>query len=465
MKALLLGQRGDVSGNLMWYIEFPHDLKSALSQGLAALRAKGYWASAFPEGDGITFRKDPEDAVQALTDFRACLPFLEIEAAKEGSALTAQKAAIVGAELIDCICLTPIEGLRLLGPVADGNTRIHPPVDGEEVPLSGHPWGATLCDEMGADITPGWHPSLKKTGGTTKLLGYPLIERKLKIPASLLLEAAQSVRGQEKLVAFVIEDADSAVDPIRLAFCNWHRLEYLPNKAGWVGEFAEVYIEPQTRRYKPNNYGGKPSVLRVSNNWLGLEVGEEASIELAPYSDVIDGARTDEMALAMKSAIRSAGRAFYLVDPEAAFLHMVYAIDGLCNPGGLKGIRQRFWICASTVAADEVDFKALYARYNRSYEVRNDLVHAGKTFAALGEDPVMHLQAMMDVLVRILEQCVILGEATREEFVGHVIKQLQRPEIDQAQRDILQAANITNIKTLLQANKMFAAIKANRSTE
>ena len=71
----------------------------------------------------------------------------------------------------------------------------------------------------------------------------------------------------------------------------------------------------------------------------------------------------------------------------------------------------------------------------------------------------------MDVLVRILEQCVILGEATREEFVDHVIKQLQRPEIDQAQRDILQAANITKIKTLLKGDKMFADIKANRSTE
>jgi len=40
---------------------------------LAAFRARGYWASCFPEGDGITWKqlKDQSDA-QCLEDIREC---------------------------------------------------------------------------------------------------------------------------------------------------------------------------------------------------------------------------------------------------------------------------------------------------------------------------------------------------------------------------------------------------------
>lgn len=49
------------------------------SEGLAAFRARGYWASCFPEGDGITFRPlNGQDATTELDDIRACWPGWEI---------------------------------------------------------------------------------------------------------------------------------------------------------------------------------------------------------------------------------------------------------------------------------------------------------------------------------------------------------------------------------------------------
>lgn len=40
-----------------------------MSESLEELRKLGYWASAFPEGDGITFSKDEYSSQQALADF------------------------------------------------------------------------------------------------------------------------------------------------------------------------------------------------------------------------------------------------------------------------------------------------------------------------------------------------------------------------------------------------------------
>lgn len=43
------------------------------SKGLSAFRARGYWASCFPEGDGITWRPERgQDDAQCLADIREC---------------------------------------------------------------------------------------------------------------------------------------------------------------------------------------------------------------------------------------------------------------------------------------------------------------------------------------------------------------------------------------------------------
>ncbi len=43
------------------------------SEALDAFRARGYWASCFPEGDGITWKPEREQSdAQCLTDIREC---------------------------------------------------------------------------------------------------------------------------------------------------------------------------------------------------------------------------------------------------------------------------------------------------------------------------------------------------------------------------------------------------------
>lgn len=77
-------------GNIMWPGKYPmrngrfpkdhpaagtdgFGLEMGNGAGIVAFRAKGYWASCFPEGDGITWQplKDQSDE-QCLSDIREC---------------------------------------------------------------------------------------------------------------------------------------------------------------------------------------------------------------------------------------------------------------------------------------------------------------------------------------------------------------------------------------------------------
>lgn len=66
---VLLGKRGGSQGGD--------------SQSIDAFRDRGYWASCFPEGDGITWKPlNGQSDEQCLKDIRECFPQLQIEASE-----------------------------------------------------------------------------------------------------------------------------------------------------------------------------------------------------------------------------------------------------------------------------------------------------------------------------------------------------------------------------------------------
>jgi hypothetical protein len=429
MKAVLRHPYENMNGNLLWSGCLPSEHHQALAASLDMVRKRGYWASAFPEGDGVVFSKDGYTLESGFADFRECFSFIHILEAQPGKSVGDQLAEAAAESAVMCRYLVPVTGLRLDEPFAIGATKFHPPVDGDDWQLSDHPWGEHLCDEPGADVCVNWVPG-KKATGTTALLGYPLIERSISVPAPLLHRSYSSIKGHDALLQFVIEDADHALDLVRYAFCSYKKLEYLPNKAGWIGEFADAYVMPEDSGFKWQYVTAKPSVMRVTNNWLGLLVGSEASSSIAwPLAEFVDGGRTDEIGVQIKAALRAFGRAFYLVDLEAAFLHILYAIDALCGPGRLVGKRQRIWICACACGGNGAQFQDLLLKYDASYIIRNSIVHKGKSFVELGQKGAEHAQFMQDVLGLAIRNIVSNGFETRQEIVGMILGRLQSPDI------------------------------------
>lgn len=392
-----------------------------MAASIVMVTANGYWASPFPEGDGISFKRygnGSYDDVTCLADFRAAFAFLEIEELNPAEGQARALARLAAGRMVTCTCLVPVEGLRLEGPFKLGDTRFHAPVEGADVRLSDHAW-QSLCDVPGADVDPDWVPG-SRASGATELLRYPLVERTIEIPLSVFYEAEASVDHQSPLLRLVMEDSDHALDPIRYDLCHYRRLEYLPAKPGWIGDTAVAYVMPQGRAVKDRLLQGKPYVLRVSNNWLGLEVDYSGLSWAEPLADmIVDNQSGDEITLALKAALRALNRAFYLVELEASFLHLVYAIDALCEPDRLRGDRHRLWISAFGSAGDPVRFAALLGDFDRHYGVRNRVVHEGATFAALGLKGEDQCQFMLGLLGACIQTFVREGFSTRREAAAH----------------------------------------------
>lgn len=452
--AILVHPHGDVMGNLLWPGELPAEHLEALPGALAAIRAKGYWASSFPEGDGVTFKPTGTVASEpqtCLVDFRAAFPFLDLDSLDKSEGQSRALARLARDRTAVCIYLAPVEGLRLEAPFQLGETRFHTPVDGVDNLLKDHAW-RQLCDVPGADVDPAWAPG-DHAQGTTELLGRPLIEREIEIPLAVFYEASNSFDSQTELLRLVMEDADAALDPVRFGLCHYRRLEYLPAKPGWIGESAVVHVMPKSRALKERLLVGKPFVLRVSNNWLGLEVdGGALGTGAEPMADLVDSKADDEITLALKSALRAWNRAFYLVELEASFLHLVYAVDALCEPGSLKGDRHRLWITAFASAGDPVRFSALLDDFSRHYAVRNSIVHAGATFASLGLVGEEQCQFMLSLLGSCITTYFRQVFADRRDAARFAFDVLTSAAI----KPLVTAIGSKDIKSPLSSDKVFA---------
>lgn len=429
--AIMIHPRGDVMGNVLWPDALPPEHLAALPAAIANLTAQGYFASPFPEGDGITFKRYGEAAYDpqvCLSDFRAALSFLDLNPLDPAEGPARALARLAADRKITCTYLVPVEALRFEAPFSLGETRFHAPVDGEDNPLSTHAW-RELCDVPGADVDPNWAPGAGASG-TTEFLGHPLIERQIEVPMSAFYQAGGSFDDQSTLLRLLMEDADHALDPIRFDLCHYRRLEYLPAKPGWIGESAIAYIVPESRALKARLLLGKPYVLRVSNNWLGLEVDDGGLSWAEPLADmIVDSKADDEITLALKAALRAFNRAFYLVELEASFLHLVYAIDALCEPDRLRGDRHRLWISAFGSGGNEARFASLLADFDRHYAVRNRIVHAGETFASMGLVGEEQCQFMQGLLASCILTFVREGVSTRRDAAQFAFDALVSPPI------------------------------------
>lgn len=78
--AVLLPPHHEYHGNLLWNPSDVSGLNSKIESSIEQLRGLNYWASPFPEGDGVTFAESSgEKSVDEISiDFKKCFLWLEI---------------------------------------------------------------------------------------------------------------------------------------------------------------------------------------------------------------------------------------------------------------------------------------------------------------------------------------------------------------------------------------------------
>ena len=426
-KAVLLRPNGPVNGNLLWAGLLPRHLESQLQRGLETLDGKGYWISCYPQGDGATFSLAggrPYDEKVVLADFTSAFPFLQIEIPSPGKLVS---EVLGDGELVTCIYAVPVDKMQIFEVLRFGKTTIHAPVDGENTKLDDHRW-AELCDVVGDSD---WVPDVDGHG-LSSLLAFPLIERSISVPAALLREGRETPQGNEKLLKYLIEDADQALDLIRFTYCHFKRLEFLPERPGWIGQYAAAYLKPTDARFSARLVSGTPGVLRSTNNWLGLQIDQGDFHSFSdPELSIVDGYDTRKLSVGIKGGLRILNRAFYLGDLDSCFLLLIIAVDAVCGNSDLSGPRHHKHVCGVASCGSVEVFNSIYEEFFDLYELRNKMVHSGQTLALLDQDSVEACQFMFDILSRCIH-CIVTNDVSDDEdlkaFSKKVSAQVKYPD-------------------------------------
>ena len=414
MKARIIAPNGNFSGNLLWRKAELPGKEALVNESLKAISAIGYWASPFPEGDGVTFRpndgKDDRTVEQMLADFQAAFPWLDISASPPGTgnlALAELEAQADSPSTERCTVIVPVLKLHFEESLDLGPFRL-------------------VCARQ---FDPSPNERLSNLQGS-------YLQFDIDIPYADLLRLNRHVSDGDVVILQCLARAEQALDVIRFGYSSFKRPEYTPNPAGQLesGFYAAEIIPIGKTHLRPIDLAGISRPMSASNNWLGPQI-DDSIFRGRPYLEEILHGRSDELALAVKGTLRFIRQAFYSLGDESRFLTLVFALDGLAHPDkNLKGPDHRAYIAALTAHGKIRRFKADLERYNDLYsKVRNELVHKGKDFHELPYAPAQCCDDMLDYLKRLvtlieeldLKDVAALRDQAHEwlaqpEFTSHV---------------------------------------------
>lgn len=366
MDARIIFPNGHYSGNLLWNKAEALEWETAIANSLSLIRLKNYWASAYPEGDGVTFTDENKRSdAEVLKDFITCFEWLDIAAGQTKNA-NFELADLEGDAEMQCTVIVPLSKLKIEETFSIGDFQF---VCNKEFDSEPHErLGDFECE---------------------------YVEFKTPILYKDLLRVNSSLDHNDYVINKCLAMAESAMDLVRYQFSSFLKPHFTPNPAGQLADgFYSIEIIPEERTHiKPISLSGISKPISVSNNWLGPEVEEPVNRGIAYLVEILKG-RGDELALRVKSALRASRQSFYSLGDESKFLTLVFALDGLVAPGKWTGWEHRTYIAALLSSGSKSAFKSKLMRYDELYEIRNRLVHGGADFYEIDCNPA---QACQDI--------------------------------------------------------------------
>ncbi|EJK0522970.1 hypothetical protein NKL93_000901 [Salmonella enterica] len=362
MKARLLPPRDNYTGNLIWCREDLIGKSNEISISLKEIRTMGYWASAYPEGDGITFTYNNEvskkNSLDMLNDFRKCFAWMNIELASSGD-INSELAEIENKDKkLDCIVIVPLDKIFIQETLTIGLY--------------------TFFCQQEFDRNP--HERLSEHKGA-------YIQFNCQLSYVDLLKLNKTLEHNSFMINKCLSIAEYGLDLIRYSHSSFTAKEFTPNPAGQhQSGFYDVEIIPLGKTHiKPLILSGISKPLSVSNNWLGPQVDDFCYPGVQYLSAIYDKTIENEISAVVIGSLRSCRQSFYSIGEESQFLNLIFTLDGLANiDKSWTGWKHRTYIAALTCNNSLSEFEKNLEEFDMLYvDIRNKLVHQGKDFYQL----------------------------------------------------------------------------------
>lgn len=393
------------------------DFQQRLRESVGELHRRGYFASPFPEGDGVSIRHESYDEEQAAEDIFAAFPWLSLDDNDASRSVAERLNRLHARRSVAVKYLVPAETLQVDHTLKLGPYVIHQPIVPHEHTVDAHPWAMHLLDVPGADVDPGWDPLSAPAGSLASYLRFPLIEGRTEVEASLLFPVGTGVIQQEPLALQVTEHADRVLDVLRYRYCNHKRPHLVPQHAGVLtSSFRAAYLMPEVPDIEPGLVTAKAQVFEALNTWLGLEVDADVSVDDIYLATIASGDCANEIEQRLRAGLRARGQAFLLVNPEMRFVSLVFAIDAIAAVGRKTGDDQRNHVAAVSSNGKRDIFDRILARIKTLYSVRNAIVHRGESFAEHGAEPVECLTGIDEIMMRCIHTILRSTWKTKQDI-------------------------------------------------
>lgn len=418
MKAKLLLPHGNYSGNLLWRKADLPGKEELLAQSIHKVAALGYWASPFPEGDGVAFndKYGGRSGQQVMEDFVAAFPWLIVAIGESGDSNMELAGFEAEAELeteITCTVIVPLERVFFEEPFELGQFKF---VCRKEL------------DETPQDRLADWDGD------------YLQFDTELKYRD--LLRVNRSIAYNDVVITKCLALAEHALDVIRFRFGSFVLPELTPNPAGQLDDgtyVVEIVPHGQTH-LKPLNLKGISRPMSASNNWLGPEIDGNDFKAREFLVAMLGSGQSNELALSVKAALRACRQSFYSLGEESRFLNLVFTLDGLANPKKQwTGWKQRTYVAALASHGNLARFRSILVRYDELYaEIRNALVHKGKDFYELAQGAAQCCQDLYGFIIDVIELIAEFGLATVDDLYAQATQWLATPAFKSCYEEEIQ---------------------------
>lgn len=424
-KAILLHQSDGISANIRWIPNLSEVEQRNLIESMIAIRALEYWASEFPERDGITFHHENYEVGTAVDDVSKCFSWLTLIEIPFGGSVTKALQMLNEGEMITIRYLVPAEKVLIDQCFSLGPYKFHKPVVPDDYPALEHPWVDELLDVPGADVNVSWNPGSAPHGSLARLLGFTLIEGSIKVSGNLLYPSNLQPIEWEKLALYVTEHADRALDILRHRYCDYERLHFTPHHAGVIEDssFRLAYLMPTRSDIKPHMIAAKPQVFEALNVWLGLQVDPNFSSYDERLGNIVSGNVDNELEGRLRASMRAKGQTFLLVSDEMRFVSLIFAADSISCVGEKRGLAHRKHLAAA--ANTKNLYLELLDDIRLLYPIRNKIVHDGMTFRELGLDSTFYLTKIDRILSTYIDLVLRSNLRTAKDLQGMINERIQ----------------------------------------
>ncbi|MEC6907443.1 hypothetical protein VXS04_07130 [Photobacterium piscicola] len=416
MIAKILYPKENVNGNLLWNKSDFSDKSSQISDSLEKLKVLGYWASSFPEGDGVTFtvNKDvtkTDDNI--LSDFRDAFNWISIKptSCSDGNTVLAELES--EDTVLNCTVIVPLEKIFLQETLEIGIYKF-------------------VCRK---EFDP--KPSERLSKFTSEYLQFDT-----SLNYRDLLKLNKTIKHNDIVINKCLSLAEHALDLVRFNHSSFIRPEFTPDPAGQVNNgFYSVDIIPRCFTHlKPFELSGISRPFSVSNNWLGPQVDYLNSSVTHYLASLEPSGLNNEIELSIKIALRSLRQSFYSLGSESQFLNLIFTLDGLAKPeSNWKGWQQRTYIAALVSKSSPSKFERVLESYDAIYvDVRNKLVHEGKDFYELNSVSSNEVcEKVFGYIKDVITLIATSGFSTKQELKDYATNLLQRTDFVHAYTQVI----------------------------